>query len=251
MQVGVRQHSLGHGHRLEGDVGFADEFADLLFGVGDRRAFADDHQRTLGLAQQCEGGVDGFACRRHGRGGIGGGPEHVVGLPSVQRLCHGVVGEIDVHGAWASRGGDVHGAGHHQGDVFDAVHAEGRLAEPLGVAHLVEAFVFAFVEVHDVAGGRSADHDDRESVHGGFQQGRQAVEEAWCGHGQRDRGARRDEAFRGRGVDRVLLVAHGDEAHSHVLGDACEIGDRDADHAIHVPDAVGQQRPGKVMRGVG
>ncbi len=54
----VRHHAFGHRHGLERDVGFADEFADFLFGAGDRRALADDHQRMLGLAQQRHGRID-------------------------------------------------------------------------------------------------------------------------------------------------------------------------------------------------
>ncbi len=139
---------------------------------------------------------------------------------------------------------------HGQGDVLDAVDAQRGLAERFGVAHLVEAFVFALVEVHDVAGGRSADHDDRESVDGGFQQRRQSVEESRRRHGQRHRRPGVEKAFGGGRIDRVGLMPHTDIAHAHALRDACEIGDGNADHAIHVADAVRHQRLGKVMRRV-
>ena len=81
---------------------FLDEFADFLFGAGDCGAFADHHERTFGLLQQCERRVDGFACRHHGGGRVGLPSTSGGRLALAQGLCHGVIGEIDVHRAWAS-----------------------------------------------------------------------------------------------------------------------------------------------------
>ena len=145
----------------------------------------------------------------------------------------------------------MHGARHDQRNVLDPVHAERRLAELLGIAHLVKTLIFAFGKIHDVAGGRSADHDDRITVRSRLKQCRQSVEETGGGYGQGHRWPAGNESI-GRGrVDRILLMAHTDVAHAHALGDAGEIGDRDADHTVHVPDAVLHQDPCKIVRGIG
>ena len=46
----------------------------------------------------------------------------------------------------------MHGTGHRERNIFDAVDAQRGLAELLGVVHLVEAFVFAFLKVDHMAG---------------------------------------------------------------------------------------------------
>ena len=102
MWVGIGHYAFGHGHWLEWNIRFLDEFADFLFGAGDCGAFADHHERTFGLPQQCERRVDGFACRHHGGGRVGCRPHQAVGFALAQGLRHGVIGEIDVHRAWAS-----------------------------------------------------------------------------------------------------------------------------------------------------
>ncbi len=145
----------------------------------------------------------------------------------------------------------MHGARHGERDVFDLVDAEGFLAEGLRVVHLVEALVFAFVHVDDMAGRGAADHDDRESVGGGFEHGGETIEEAGGGDGQRHRRLAGQEAFGRGGVDRVLLMAHADEPHAHALRDTREIGHGDADDTIHVLDAVRHERLGQVVRGIG
>ena len=43
-------------------------------------------------------------------------------------------------------------------------------------------------------------------------------------------------------------MAHAHESHTHALRDAREIGDGNADHAIHVSYAVGHQHPRQIMR---
>ena len=145
----------------------------------------------------------------------------------------------------------MHGAGHGERDVLDLVDAEGFLAEGLRVVHLVEALVFAFVHVDDVAGRGTADHDDRETIGGGLEHGGEPIEEAWGGDGQCHGRLAGQEAL-GRGcVDRVLLVAHADVAHAHALRDTREIGHRDADDTVHVLDAVRHERLGQVVRRIG
>lgn len=141
----------------------------------------------------------------------------------------------------------MHGAGHSKRNVFDLVDAERFLAELLRIVHLVEAFVFAFVHVDDMASGRTADHDDREAVRGGFKQRCQTIEEARRGNGERHSWATGEESFGSGSVHRVLLMAHADEADAHALCDTCEISDRDSDDAVHMLDTVLDERLGEVV----
>ena len=243
----VRNDALGHRHRLEWHVGLLDEFTQFVLGLGQRRTLAHKHERVLGLGEQLERFIHRGLRRRHCRSRLVRDPQLRLGDILVERLGDGVVREIDVDTARTAGACDVHGAGHSKRNVFDLVDAERFLAELLRIVHLVEAFVFAFVHVDDMASGRTADHDDREAVRGGFKQRCQTIEEARRGNGERHSWATGEESFGSGSVHRVLLMAHADEADAHALCDTCEISDRDSDDAVHMLDTVLDERLGEVV----
>src|ERR1700757_1224298 len=208
-------------------------------------------RRALPPCQQPDGAVPRFRGGQLARRRVDHPPQRLRALVGVDDLAEhrGRDIQIDAAGPPGHRGADR--PGDATPDVFGAVHPIGGLGEAFRRRHLVELLVVAAFEVDYVAvtGSRNLHH--REAIRGGVRQRDQAVEESRARDRQADSRLLREEAGRGRRVDRVTFVAKADVADARCLRDPREVGDRDAHQSVDGLHVVELQRVNDQARTIG
>ncbi len=249
--VVIGDEALGHGHGLEGDVGLVDKRSQLLLSTAQSCALANDDPGVLGALQKLQGLLHHGGIGRLGRGEVLGRDEDLLGNGLLDGLTHEVVGEVYIDAARTACHSGADGALDAQRDVLDLVDAEGVFGEGRSVSALVEALVLALLQIHRMAHRGTGQLDAGPAILGRLFKGSEAVEETGSRNGKEHAGTAGKEALGSSSVSCICLMAHTDVFDALGLSNAGEVGDGDANHAIHVLHPIGNDGVCQKMHAVG
>ena len=129
-------------------------------------------------------------------------------------------------------------------------HPKSGFAQRLGNGQLVHLLVVALLQVDNFALAGAADQNHGEAIGGGIGQRRQTIKKTRRRDRQADPRLLRQEAGRGGGIARVLLVAERNHAHALALRHARQVGNRDARQAKQRVNAIELERVNEQMKAV-